>query len=464
MKKNTYLLLNLIILTIYGLSVWFNPIIFTNLKFGLVVLGVLVSMWLLRIFSRKRRIYAIHIITLVIALLISAANIYVFANVHNILNPIQIETTQISVFVLNENEDLKFNQDLEIGVSLQIEPTIYEKLLDFVEAEEGFRLQPITEDYDQSLMQALYLNEIQAIMIDVANLGFLEVSEAQEFLDRTRIIFTFEKDSVVVPRDRNFDDIESNAMVFYISGIDQVGNLNMRSRSDVNQLVIVNPNTRKISLVSLPRDTFVPTTCLNNVRDKLSHAGVRGIQCSISTIEQYLQIPINHYVRLNFTSFISIFDIIGPIEIYSHHTFSSHGFNFIQGKNMMDSEKALMFARARYEVPGGDFTRGLHQQEIIKGVFNKLTSPSQILNIQRVINSTRKFVQTDVAPEMITQLLDIHFSSTQAWEIKSYVLEGQNSWAPWPNDPQRQFSVVIHTKEQLEAYRQLMDDLRRIPE
>lgn len=464
MKKNIYLLLTLIILSIYGLSVWLNPIIFTNLKFGLIVFGVLISMWLLKIFSRKRRIYAFHIIMLVFALLISAGNLFVFVSFNNILNPIQLETTQISVFVLKENEGLVFDQDLEVGVSIEIEPTLFENLMDFVETEEGFRLQPTIENNDQSLIQSLYTNEIQAIMIDVANLGFLEASEAQEFLDRTQVIFTFEKDSTVVPRDPKIDDIESNAMVFYISGIDHLGHLNTRSRSDVNQLAIVNPDTRKISLISIPRDTYVPTTCLNNVSDKLAHAGVRGIECSISTIEQYLQIPIDYYVRLNFSSFISIFDIIGPIEIYSHYTFSIGGVDFRKGLNLMDSEKALIFARARSEVPGGDLTRGLHQQEIIKGVFNKLTTPSQILNIQRVINSTRKFVQTDAEPELITELLDMHLSNAQAWEIKSYVLEGQNSWASWPNDPERKYSVILHTQAQLETYRQLMDDLRRTPE
>lgn len=464
MKKAIYFRLSLLILTIYGLSVWFNPIIFTNLKFGLLVLGVLISMWLLKIYSRRRKVYPIHIVMLVLALLITAANIYVFVNVHNILNPIQLETTQISVFVLKENEDLEFNKNLEIGVSLEIEPTMYEELLTHIEDDLGFILSPDLEANDNDLIRALYSNDIPAIMIDVANLGFLEVDAAREFLDKTVVIYSYEKTNEVIDRDSVIDDIESNSIVFYISGIDHLGDLNTRSRSDVNQLAIVNPDTRKISLVSLPRDTYVPTTCLNNVSDKLSHAGVRGIQCSIGTIEQYLKIPVDHYVRLNFSSFISIFDIIGPTEIYSHYTFSSYGFDYKKGMNLMDAEKALMFARSRYEVPGGDLTRGLHQQEIIKGVFKKLTSPSQIKNIQKVINSTRKFVQTDVTAGVITDLLDLHFSSTKGWEIESHVLSGENGWASWPNDSERKYSVILHSEEQLEEYRQLMDDLRRIAE
>lgn len=464
MKKITYFVLTIILLVIYSITTWLNPIVFTNLKYGLLVIGVLISMGLLNLFTRKQKVSRLHIVMIVFALLISAANIYVYVNVNSILNPIQLETTQISVFVLKENEDLEFNSDLELGVSLEIEPKLYENFMIHVENELDFIIRPSLEANDQDLIETLYNNEIKAIMIDVANLGYLETTAAQEFLDKTHVIYTFEKSTTVVPRDPTVDGIESNSIVFYISGIDYEGNLNWRSRSDVNQVVIVNPDTRKISLASLPRDTYVPTACLDNVMDKLNHAALKGIQCSIETIEQYLEIPIDHYVRLNFTSFISIFDIIGPTEIYSHYTFSSHGYDFKKGMNLMDSDKALMFARSRKDVPGGDQTRGLHQQEIIKAVFKKLTSPSQIGNIQKVIRSTSKFVQTDVTSSMITELLDLHFSSTKAWEIESYVLEGESATRPWPNEPDRTYSVILHSEEQLEEYRQLLTDLRKKPD
>ena len=466
MKKMTYHIINLLLLAIYSITVWLNPIIFTNLKYILILVGFGVSAYLFYLFNRrkKKRIYRIHKVMLVLAMLITSANIYIYVNINNILNPIQLETTQISVYVLKENENLEFNKDLELGVSIEIEPTLYENLRLYIEDELGFILSPKMDDNDQNLISALYDQSIPAIMLDVANLGFLEEEVAREFLDKTTVIFTFEKSTEVKDREQITDDFETNAIVFYISGIDHEGDLGWRARSDVNQLVIVNPDTRKISFVSLPRDTYVPTTCLNGVSDKLTHAAVRGIQCSIGTIEQYLNVPINHYVRLNFTSFISIFEIIGPTEIYSHYTFSSHGFDYKKGMNLMDAEKALMFARSRKEVPGGDQTRGLHQQEILKGVFRKLTSPSQIGNIQKIINSTRKFVQTDVVPSTITELLDLLVANASGWELESHVLEGSSAWRPWPNDASRQYSVVIHTEEQLQQYRQLLDDLRRIPE
>lgn len=463
MKKITYQIITLLVLVIYSVTVWLNPLVFTNLKYILISIGLLMSLYLYHIFARrkKKRIYLIHKVMMVFALLITAANIYVYANINNVLNPIQLETTQISVYVLKENASFEFNNQLELGVSNEIEPTLYENLRLHIENELEFILAPKLSDSDQTLIEKLYQKEIQAIMLDVANLGFLDEETVSNFLNNTTVIYTFEKDTEVEQREPVVEDFKSNAIVFYISGIDHEGSLGWRARSDVNQIVIVNPDTQKISLVSLPRDTYVPTTCLNNMSDKLSHAAVRGIQCSIGTIEQYLDIPINHYVRLNFTSFISIFEIIGPTEIYSHYTFSSVGYTFKKGMNSMDSQKALVFARARYELPGGDQTRGLHQQEIIKGVFKKLTSPSQIGNIQKVINSSRRFVQTDVVPATITELLDLLIANASGWEIDSYILEGTSAWKPWPNDATREYSVIVHSEEQLNQYKDLLDDLRR---
>lgn len=463
MKKQTYLTINLVLFLIFVISVWLNPIVFTHLKYLLILSGIAISSALFYVFqySKKQGIHIIHKVMLVLAVLISVINVYVYINIENSLSPIQLETTQISVFVLNENEDLEFTKDLELGVSVEIEPTLYESLRIHVENELGFIISPKMDGYDQDLISALYDQNISAIMLDVANLGFLEEEDAKEFLERTKVIFTFEKSTEVKGREPIDDNFKTNAIVFYISGIDHAGDLNWRARSDVNQLVIVNPDTKQISFVSIPRDTYVPTNCLNGVRDKLNHAAVRGIQCSISTIENYLDIPIDYYIRLNFTSFLSIFDIIGPTEIYSHYSFNSGGYSFTKGMNLMDSKQALAFARARKVIPGGDQTRGLHQQEVIKGVFRKLTSPSQIGNIQKVISSTRSFVQTDITPSTITKLLDILVINASQWQLESYVLTGTPATASWPNEPNRFYSVIQHSNEQLREYRQLMVDLRK---
>jgi LCP family protein required for cell wall assembly len=464
MKKQTYHIINALILVIFAITTWLNPLIFTNLKFIFILLGIALSIWLFKRFVKTKKILNVHKVVLVLSLLFSTLNIWITRSVDDILNPIDLETTQLSVYVLKENASLTLSESLVLGVSLDIDAEIYESLTLQIENEFDFIIRPTMEAYDQDLIEALYDATLQGILLDVANLAFLDDEALEEFLDRTVVIYSFEKSTVVIPREPIVDDFESNAIVFYISGIDHLGDLGWRSRSDVNQLAIVNPDTRTISLVSIPRDTYIPTTCLNDKKDKLAHAAVRGIECSISTIENYLNVPIDYYVRLNFSSFISIFDIIGPVDVYSHYNFRANGFTYVKGMNTMDTAMALSFARARKQVPGGDQTRGLHQQEIIKGVFKKVTSPSQFGNIQTLINSTRRFVNTNLSSGSITQLLDLHLSSTKAWQMDSYVLLGQNASAPMPNDPNRFYSVVLHTEEQLSEYRELIKELRKIPE
>lgn len=464
LKKKAYLVLTLIVLFLLTLSIWFNPLIFTSLKWMLIGVTALVCTGLYFSFAKKRHFNRAHKMMLVFALVIGVLNLWIIQSIDGILNPIQLETTQLNVFVLKENEHLTLTPTLKLGVSSEIEQATYESFVMHVENEHDFTLAPHITTFDNDLIERLFNRRTEAILIDVANLAFLSEDDVQQFLDNTRVIYSFEKSTVVVPREPLDGDIKSNALVFYISGVDSTGSLNLRQRSDVNQLAIVNPDTRTISLVSIPRDTLVPTTCLDNRSDKLSHAGVRGIECSIATLENYLNVPIDYFVRLNFTSFLSILDIIGEIQVYSHYTFSEKEHNFVKGMNTMDKDKALNFARARKGVPGGDQTRGLHQQEIIKGVFNRVTSPSQFANIQSIINSTRRFVQTDITSRTITQLLDLHVSSSTPWTIESHVLKGQVGWAPTPQNPSRQFSVVLHTPQQLDDYRQLIRQLRAIPD
>ncbi len=462
MKKLTYLILTAITLGIFILGTWINPVIFTNLKWILIVVAILLAAWLFRIYTPKQKVYRIHKIILILSIIITLANGWVYRSFQEILNPIQLETTQLSVYVLNENSELAFDKDLSLGISLEIEINMLENFKLHVENEYEFAVISKLEAFDQDLMDELYAGEVNGILLDVANLAFLEEEELSDFLSKTTIIYSFEKSTEVEPREQVIDDFKSNAIVIYISGIDHLGDLGWRSRSDVNQLAIVNPDTRKITLVSIPRDTHIPTTCLNNIKDKLAHAAVRGIECSMSSIENYLKVPIDYYIRLNFSSFISIFDIIGPVDVYSHYNFSVNEFMYVKGMNTMTTDMALAFARARKEVPGGDVTRGLHQQEIIKAVFRKMTSPSQFGKIQSVINSTRRYVQTDISSSSVTQLLDLHLSSSQRWEFDSLILTGQSALIPTPQDSDRLYYVIQHTERQLLDYRNIIKDLRKI--
>lgn len=163
----------------------------------------------------------------------------------------------------------------------------------------------------------------------------------------------------------------------YISGIDVAGNIGTVSRSDVNIIMTVNTNTKKILLTTTPRDTYLKIPGKGQDQyDKLTHAGMYGIQTSIETIQNLYDMDIDYYVRLNFTSFINIINLVGDIEVYNNQTFKAFhgGYYMPKGKIKLDAKKALAFVRERFSLENGDYDRGKNQEKVIEAVFKKIAN------------------------------------------------------------------------------------------
>lgn len=217
---------------------------------------------------------------------------------------------------------------------------------------------------------------------------------------------------------------ENDTFTVYISGIDCNGAIARRSRSDVNILATVNTKTGQVLLVSTPRDYYVPLSISNGIPDKLTHAGIYGINVSMETLEMLYDIEIDYYFRVNFDGFKNIIDALGGIIAKSNYEFSVGGYSFAKGLNDMDGEKALLFARERYSLPGGDGSRGQHQMEVIKGVANKILSPALLKNYSSVLKSVEGSFQTSVPYETIADLVKNPHSLNNDWKLTSYSVSG----------------------------------------
>ncbi len=225
------------------------------------------------------------------------------------------------------------------------------------------------------------------------------------------------------------DDVTIQPFIVYISGIDVEGSINQRSRSDVNIVMAINPLTKKISLVTVPRDTYVQFPGITgDSYDKLTHAGIYGKNdCSVSidTLEQniYKGININFWARVNFTSLEKIVDAVGGIEAYSEYTYTStftgEKYYFEKGMNYMDGEKALVFCRERKTIPGGEEQRGRNQLEVIKGIFNKLTSPAILANYNDILDEVSDAVLTNMTTDDITKLVKMQLNDGAAWSFET---------------------------------------------
>ena len=133
-------------------------------------------------------------------------------------------------------------------------------------------------------------------------------------------------------------NVTQNPFTVYISGIDVYGEISQTSRSDVNMLVTVNPQTKEVIMTTTPRDYYVQLPGVSGEsRDKLTHAGIYGIQCSIDTLEQLYDIEIDYYVRVNFTTLRNLVDALGGVNVYSEYEFTTHykngGYEIKKGYN-----------------------------------------------------------------------------------------------------------------------------------
>ena len=273
----------------------------------------------------------------------------------------------------------------------------------------------------------LYNRDVDAILINEAYLWVLE-HKYEDFVEDTRVIWNYEyktkREDI-----KKMAEVENDCFNVFISGIDAEGDVSTVSRSDVNMLATVNMATNQILLTSIPRDYYVYISELK-AKDKLTHAGLMGINSSVSTLEDLLNIDINYYVKVNFTTLIMMVDALGGIEIYSPYRIGKPGgANYFEsGTLLLNGERALRFCRERYDLPNGDEDRIKNQQRVIQGMLNKLISPAIIPNYMDILDSVAGSFETNMSSKEITDLLKEQLKTMKPWDIQSYSLTGNGDY------------------------------------
>jgi len=223
------------------------------------------------------------------------------------------------------------------------------------------------------------------------------------------------------------DIVENQPFNIYISGIDTYGDIGTVSRSDVNIVASVNPTTKHILLTTIPRDSYVRIAGDgNNQYDKLTHAGNYGVQSSMQTVATLLDINIDTYIRINFTSFIGLIDKIGGVDVDNPIKFTTDsGQIFSQGTIHLGGADALSFARERHNLTGGDNDRGLNQTRVITAVFNKISSPQILQNYTGIISVLGKSIQTNISQTSLTNLIKQQLNDAGSWKIETTTIDGK---------------------------------------
>ena len=278
----------------------------------------------------------------------------------------------------------------------------------------------------QLLKEALFQNRVDAMIINDVNEYLLSDTD-DDFEKKIRIIYkiSIPKKTKNVNKNDNVD-VTNTPFTFFISGIDTSGAISTVSRSDVNIVVTVNPKTYEVLLTTIPRDYYVRLHGTTGYKDKLTHAGIYGIDKSISTVEDLLKINLNYYVRVNFDSVTKLVDELGGISIYSDKTLNFC--NIKKGYNYLDGKCALRFARERHSYDSGDRHRGENQEEVIKAIINKVSSSSTILTkYSSILSNLQDSFETDVSSDTIKKLINLQASNMPKWNVKTLNLNGYDS-------------------------------------
>lgn len=314
-------------------------------------------------------------------------------------------------------------------------------------------------DDEEDFADALYDSEVSALILSENHRSLISETDA-DFENKTKVIYTIKR-YVKTESSDPVADVTSDPFIVYISGLDTYGSISATSRSDLNMIAVVNPATKNILLVGIPRDYYVGIEG-TNMKDKLTHTGIYGIDCTLSAVENLLDIDINYYVKLNFTSAVSVIDALGGIDVYSEYSFYSADLDYtVQADvyNHMNGEQALMFARERYSLPEGDKDRVKNQMKVIEAVFDKMMTPSALINYKKILTSITDGIETDLSPREMLGLIRMQLGDMADWKISTISLNGESAYKTTYTFRNTTAYVMVPYEDSIEAAQRAIDDI-----
>lgn len=387
-------------------------------------------------FRRKVRFSIGVVLGILFIALLVVGNLFVL-NTYNTLTKISgvnTKTSQIGVYVLKDDPAQKIEDAKEytFGTLDSLDTENTQEAVKQIETLAGQPVKVQSEDGVTKLVDSLLNGKCGAIILNHAYLPVLEEMEGYadinnkirelDLLDVSTVIEEQTKDNAVSQKQDG-----KNIIRLYISGIDTRGSEIINTRSDVNIIATINTDTRQVLLVSTPRDYFVPLSISNGVPDKLTHAGIYGIDVSMDTLGMLYDISLDKYFRLNFAGFIKIIDALGGIDIDSDAAFTASTakeYSFTKGMNHMDGAAALAYARERYAFQDGDRARGRHQMQVISAVIQKVMSTDLLSHYTEVLNGIEGCFDTNFSYDRLAELVRQQLDEGGSWNVVSYSMDG----------------------------------------
>ncbi len=368
---------------------------------------------------------------------------YVTGNV--VTDSREVDYFQVIVLKEDPSETINDVKNEEFGIDITQKNDSYHKIINDIQTKLISAI--TTKEYvdSPSMVEALYKKECKVILLNTALMANIE-DIYPNFKKEIRVLDSYEH-VTKKKNDNKVSSITEEPFSVLLSGNDTYGEISAKNRSDVNVIATVNPKTKEILLTSTPRDYYVQTSVSGTAYDKLTHAGLYGVECSRDTLEKLYGIDINYYAKVNFTGFKSIIDALGTVTVHSDRDFvAQHGEKFKEGDNVVDGAKALAFVRERHAFPSGDLQRNKNQQELIKAVIKEAASPKILSGFSDILSAVKDSVMMDLSYDEIVSLVQMQLSDGGTWHISTFGVSGEGG------------SRTTYTNQKKKGYVMYMDE------
>lgn len=434
-----------------GIIIWLNllPVAYV-LLIGLILLWLVTVVYYLFYSGvrkkmppkkRKKRLYikrsagcTVSAIVMVFCIVVSSMLVQA-GNTLNRISDQAIMTDTVSVYVLKENpaQDMLDAKDYVFAVTENFDYDKTKTTIEEINTQVGKTIQTQSFETILDMVDALYEGSVGAMILNVAYVDLIESQEDYEdFSLKTKTLFDHETEVLVENQvETQNKDITKDSFIVYISGSDtRNSSLTGNTRSDVNILAVVNPTTKQVLLINTPRDYYIDITASPGAKDKLTHCGVYGIDCSMDSLALLYDEPVDYYAKISFSGFETLIDAIGGITIESEKSFYTYKDNYYirEGTNTLNGAYALSYVRERKAFADGDNARGRHQMEMIEAIIAKVCSGTTILsNYSAILDSMEGMFTTNMSQADISALVKMQLSDGASWNVKSFAVSGQGS-------------------------------------
>ena len=428
--------------------------------------GLLLFLRVKKSISTTRRIIAYILVLLVVCgcALVTKVAADAYNTLHAVTKPNETPAVVGMCVLVRADDPAQTLQDAanyEFAVVQDFDSIRMQRMQEMLEETLNKTLTPFQYETAAAVADALLAGDVDAVILSEAMIALLsEEADYVDFIEKVRVLYSVPLDQLQESQPTTQPDTNTTEktvvtapFVVYISGSDTRNNKLKISRSDVNILAIVNPQSKQILLLNTPRDYYIPNPAGNGALDKLTHCGLYGPECSMEALGDLYGMEIDYYAHINFTGLETLVDAVGGVTVYADHSFTSdNGIHFTKGENELNGEQALAFARERHHVSGGDNGRGRNQMKVITALIKKATTGTTIISrYAEILKSLEGMFRTTLSTEEISMLVKMQLNDMASWNVQSFAVTGKGGSEKTYTSPGHN-AYVMHPNKDVVAY------------